>query len=66
MQLPKQSPNGCPTWTAITSQRPENFWRFLFSSPDQKVFTKMPRPSLVSHGARLPDLIEISFGDEPP
>lgn len=39
---------------------------FFFSSPDQKVNTKKPRPPLVSYGVELPDLNEISFGEENP
>ena len=58
---------GDPTIAGYNLASRRNFLdSFLFSSPDQKVNTKMPRPPLVSYGVELPDLNEISFGEEHP
>lgn len=51
-----------PGWGSLPSYikaaaRPDFQLFFLFFSLDQKVYPELPRPSLVSHGDELPDLI---------
>ncbi len=42
----------------------DSFFSFLLQI--KKYNTKKPRPPLVSYGVELPDLNEISFGEENP
>ena len=52
---PRQS-GSLPTYIKAAA-RPDFQFFFLFFSLDQKVYPELPRPSLVSHGDELPDLI---------